>query len=209
MQPIRGLTSECDAYSCSSARCSQALRSTVWSRRYRVWITGEVTVTTSESLTLTVVRVKGRMWRNSIRSGEHHVVFCVTHAKPIASKLNDRGGGRVVYRTPRSEKSAGYGPRSENMLPALGVLQANGESPFFLAAGQSYPHPPHERSVGNVSTFAIVNLARHDVRDLKGKRQKTDAPCRELRVTGEQNMNAKAIVSSFTKSHTSLLLTGH
>ena len=144
----------------------------------QVWITGEVTVTTSESLTLTVVRVKGRMWRNSIRSGEHHVVFCITHAKPIASKLNYTGGGRVVYRTPRSEKSAGNGPRSEKMLPALGVLQADGESPFFLAAGQSYPHPPHERSVGNVSTFAIVNLVRHDVRELKGKRQKTDTSSR-------------------------------
>ena len=58
----------------------------------QVWITGDVTVTTSESLTLTAVRVKGRMWHNSIRSGEHHVVFCITHAKPIASKLNTRVG---------------------------------------------------------------------------------------------------------------------
>ena len=140
----------------------------------QVWITGDVTVTTSESLTLTAVRVKGRMWHNSIRSGEHHVVFCITHAKPIASKLKYTGGGAVVYRTPRSEKSTRKGPRSEKMLPALGVLQADGESPFFLAAGQSYPHPPNERSVGNVSTFAVVNLVRHDVRDLNGKRQKTD-----------------------------------
>jgi hypothetical protein len=140
----------------------------------QVWITGDVIVTTSESLTLTAVKVKGRMYRNSIRSGEHHVVFCITHAKPIASKLNYTGRGAVVYRTPRSEKSTGKGPRSEKMLPALGILQANGESPFFLAPGQSYPHPPNERSVGHVSTFAIVNLVRHDVRDFKGKRQETD-----------------------------------
>jgi hypothetical protein len=140
----------------------------------QVWISGDVTVTTSDSLTLTAVRVKGRMWRDSIRSGEHDVVFCIAHAKPIASKLNYTGKGRVVYRTPRSGKSAAKGARAATMLPALGVLQADGESPFFLAEGQWYPHPINERSVGNVSTFAIVNLVRHEVRELKGKRQKSD-----------------------------------
>jgi hypothetical protein len=140
----------------------------------QVWIAGDVTVTTSDSLTLTAVRVKGRMWRDSIRSDEHDVVFCITHAKPMASKLNYTGRGRVVYRTPRSGKSTAKGPRAEKMMPALGVLKADGESLFFLTEGQGYPHPPNERSVGKMSTFAIVHLVRHDVRDLKDKRQKTD-----------------------------------
>ena len=140
----------------------------------QVWITGDVTVTTSESPTLTAVRVKGRMWRDSIRSGEHDVVFCITHATPIASKLNYTGLGRVVYRTPPSGESAAKGPRAEKMAPALGVVKPDGEALFFLAEGQSYPHPPNERSIGKMSTFAIVNVVRHDVRDLKDKRQKTD-----------------------------------
>ena len=61
------------------------------------------------------------------------------------------------------------------MRPALGVLQADGESPFFLAEGQSYPHPPNERSVGSVATFAVVNIVQQDVDDPKGERQKADA----------------------------------
>jgi hypothetical protein len=126
--------------------------------KIQVRIAGDVTVTTSDSLTLTAVRVKGRMWRDSVRSGEHDVVFCITHAKPIASKLNYTGGGRVVYWTPRRGKSTAKGPRAEKMLPALGVLQADGESRFFLAEGQGYPHPPNERSVGRLSTFHIVNI---------------------------------------------------
>lgn len=140
----------------------------------QVWITGELTVTTSDSLTLTAVRAKGRMWRDSIRSGEHDVVFCITHATPIASKLNYTGLGRIVYQTPPSGESAAKEPLAEKMAPALGVLKADGETLFFLAEGQSYPHPPNERSVGKKSTFAIVKLVRHDVRDLEDKRQKTD-----------------------------------
>ena len=141
----------------------------------QVWISGEVTVTTSDSLTLTAVRVKGRMWRDSVRGGEHEVVFCITHAKPIASKLNYTGKGRVVYRTPDIGKSTATEARADKILPALGVLQADGESPFFLAEGQSHPHPPNERSVGNVATFAVANIVQQDVRDPKGKRQNTDA----------------------------------
>ena len=137
----------------------------------QVWISGDVTVTTSDSRTLTAVSVKGLMWRDSVRSGERDVVFCITHAKPIASKLNYAGRGRVVYRT---------GTRADTMLPALGVLQADGESPFFLAAGEGYPHPPNERSVGKLSTFAVVNIVLQDVRDRRGKRQNTNVlPCIE------------------------------
>jgi hypothetical protein len=66
------------------------------------------------------------------------------------------------------------GPRVEKMLPTLAILQANGESLFFLAEGQPYAYPPRERSVGHVSTFAIVNVVRHDARNLRGKRQETD-----------------------------------
>ena len=131
----------------------------------QVWINGDVTVTTSESLTVTAVRVKGHMLRDSVRSGKHHVLFCVTHATPIASKLNYTGPGRVVYRTARSGRSTTQEPRAETMLPALAVLQANGESPFFLAQGTPYPHPPNERSLGKLSTFAITQIVRHDVRD--------------------------------------------
>ena len=145
----------------------------------QVWIAGDVTVTTSDSLTLTAVRVKGVMIRDSVRSGEHDVLFCITHSKPIASKLNYTGRGRVVYRTPRSEKSTtAKGPLADKMLPALGIVQADGESPFFLAKGQWHPHPTTERLVGNVSTFAIDDIVRHDGRDLKSERQETDTlPC--------------------------------
>jgi hypothetical protein len=131
----------------------------------QVWINGDLTVTTSESLTATAVRVKGHMWRDSIRSGQHHVLFCVTHATPITLKLNYTGPGRVVYRTARSGRSTTQEPRAEKMLPALGVLQADGEALFFLAEGTPYPHPPNERSVGKLSTFAITKIVRHDVRD--------------------------------------------
>ena len=145
----------------------------------QIWISGEVTVTTSDSLTLTAVRVKGRMWRDSVRGGEHEMVFCITHAKPIASQLKYTGKGRVVYRTPHIGKSTATEPRSDKMLPALGVLQADGQSPFFLAEGQSYPHPPNERFVGNVATFAVVNIVQQDVSDPKAERHKTDASCME------------------------------
>jgi hypothetical protein len=142
----------------------------------QVWIAGHVTVTTSDSLTRTAVRVKGRMIRDSIRSGDHDVIFCITHAKPLASKLNYTGQGRVVYRTPGGGKSSAKGPGAEKMLPALGVFQADGQTAFFLAEGQGHPHPLAERSVANVSTFAIVDIVLHDVRDRKGKRQGADTP---------------------------------
>lgn len=148
----------------------------------QVWISGHVMVTTSDSLTSTKVRVQGRMWRDGVPSGEHDVVFCIAHATPVESKLNYTGGGRVVYRTRPSEKSTAKRPRAEKMLPALGVLQADGESPFFLAEGQRYPHPPNERSVGRVSTFAVVSIVRQDVGDPTGQRENTEAlSCAERR----------------------------
>jgi hypothetical protein len=140
----------------------------------QIWIYGDVTVTTSDSLTYTAVRVKGRMYRDSVRSGEHEVVFCITHAQPIASKLNYTGGGRVVYRAPPTGKSTANVPRAEKTLPALGVLQTDGESRFFLAEGQSYPHPPSERSVGRVTTFKSVNVIRQDYLDRDGRQRGTD-----------------------------------
>jgi hypothetical protein len=140
----------------------------------QVWISGDLTVTTSESLTLNTVKVKGLMHRDSIRSGDHHVLFCITHANPIASKLNYTGPGRVVYRTARSGRSATKEPAAEKMLPALGVLQADGETLFFLAEGAGYPHPPNERSVGTLATFVIVNIVRHEVRNLHSKREKAE-----------------------------------
>lgn len=140
----------------------------------QVWISGDLTVTTSETLTLTAVKVKGFMHRDSIRSGDHHVLFCITHANPIASKLSYSGRGRVVYRTARSGRSTTK-ETAEKMLPALGVLQADGETLFFLAEGAGYPHPPNERSVGRLATFAIVNIVRHEVRNLHSKPQKTEA----------------------------------
>jgi len=140
----------------------------------QVWIAGDITVSTSDSLTVTVVRVKGRMYRDSSRSGEHDVVFCMTHLTPLAAKLNYTGRGRVVYRMAGSGKPTKNGARAEEMMPALGVLQADGESRFFLGEGQPYPHPPNERTVGKLSTFAVVNIVRHDVGD-PSNRQKTDA----------------------------------
>lgn len=140
----------------------------------QVWISGELTVTTSDSLTLTAVRVKGHMFRDSVRSGDHEVVFCITHAKPVAAKLNYQGKGRVVYRRPTTGKTTADRSR-EDMIPALGVLQADGESLFFLTEGQGFPHPPHERSVGRLSTFDVVNIVHQDARDPRGKRQNSDA----------------------------------
>ena len=103
-------------------------------------------------------------------------VFCITHAQPIASKLNYMGRGRVVYWAARTGKSTANGPRAEKMLPALGlgVLQTDGESRFFLGDGQSYPHPPSERSVGRVTTFKDVNVIRQDYLDRDGRRRGTD-----------------------------------
>ena len=141
----------------------------------QVWISGDLTVTTSESLTLTAVKVKGFMYRDSVRSGEHHVLFCVSHATPIASRLSYTGRGRVVYRTPYSGRSTTKEPPAEKMLRALGVFQADGETLFFLAEGAGYPHPPHERSVGRLATFAITNVVRHEVRTLNSKRQEAEA----------------------------------
>ena len=88
----------------------------------QVWITGNVTVTTSESLTLTAVSVKGHMWRDSIRSGEHQVLFSITHANPIASKLNytDREGSFIG-------RLAAAGPLRKNRLRR----KCSGHSGFF------------------------------------------------------------------------------
>jgi hypothetical protein len=58
----------------------------------QVRIVGDVTVITSDSLTLTAVTVKGHMWSDGVRGGEHNVVFCITHANAVSSKLNTREG---------------------------------------------------------------------------------------------------------------------
>jgi hypothetical protein len=103
----------------------------------RVYISGDLTVTTSDSLALTAVTVKGRAWRDDIASPEKEFVFCITHHEPLPAKLNYTGKGRVVYRTPHNERSAVANTGSpEPILPALAVLQSDGESRFFLAEGQ-------------------------------------------------------------------------
>jgi len=142
----------------------------------RVYIVGDVTVSTSDSLSLTVVSVKGRARRNDTVSTETEFVFCITHPEPIPTKLNYTGTGRVVYRTPRSDSSAARAkPGSpERILPALAVLQADGESRFFLGEGQPYPHPPHERTVGKLSTFRVVTVIRQDYLHRDGTRRGTD-----------------------------------
>lgn len=97
----------------------------------RVYIAGDVTVTTSDSLTRTAVSVTTeRAFRDDTPSAEQVFVFCVTHAEPIASKLNYRGGARVVYRTPRDGNSRANAASPEQILPALAVLQIDGESHF-------------------------------------------------------------------------------
>jgi hypothetical protein len=139
----------------------------------RVYIAGDVTVTTSDSLRHTAITVTTeRVFRGEIASSEREFVFCIAHARPIASKLNYNGRARIVYRAMRDRTSTTAGP--EQILPALAVLQSDGESRFFLAAGQSYPHPPNETSVGRVTTFRALNVIRQDYLDRDGRRRGTD-----------------------------------
>jgi hypothetical protein len=141
----------------------------------RVNVSGDLTVTTSDSLALTAVTVRGRAWREDIESPESVFVFCITHQEPLPAKLNYTGKGRVVYLTPRNETSAVAKTGSpEPILPALAVLQSDGESRFFLAEGQPYPHAPDERSVGRVSRFKVIDLSRRDYLDRDGMRRGTD-----------------------------------
>jgi hypothetical protein len=146
------------------------------SQPVRVHISGDVTVSTSESLGLTAVSVTGRAWRDDVASTEKEFVFCITHAEPIPVKLDYTGKGRVAYLTPPNEGSAvrTKARRPERMLPALAVLQSDGESRFFLAEGQRYPHAPNEWSVGRVSTFRVVDVSRQDYLHHDGTRRGTN-----------------------------------
>ena len=72
----------------------------------RVYVGGNVTVTTSDSLTRTAISVRGHVWRNDTGITEQEdFVFCITHPKPIGSKLDYKGSGRVVYRSQRHTTS--------------------------------------------------------------------------------------------------------
>jgi hypothetical protein len=137
----------------------------------RVYVGGEVTVSTSDSLTRTTVSVTGRAWRDNKASAEREFVFCIAHPEPIAAKLNYKGCASIEYRATRNRTSRATTAGPEQILPALAVLQSDGKSRFFLADGQSYPHPPNERSVGRVTTFRGVNVTRPDYRDRDGKRR--------------------------------------
>jgi hypothetical protein len=120
--------------------------------------------------------MKGRAWRDDIASPEREFVFCVTHQEPVPTKLDYRGRGRVAYLTQRSHSPAAATKASspEPILPALAILQSDGESRFFVAEEQPYPHPPNERSVGRVSTFRVVNVIRRDWTHRDGTRRGTD-----------------------------------
>lgn len=141
----------------------------------RVYVGGNVTVTTSDSLTRTAISVRGHVWRNDTGMTEQEdFVFCITHPKPIGSKLDYKGSGRVVYRSLRHTTSIAEPIGPERILPALAVLQSDGESRFFLGKGQSYPHPPNETTVGRVTTFDAVDVIRQDYLDRSGRRRGTD-----------------------------------
>lgn len=143
----------------------------------RVYIPGEVTVVTSDSLGFTFVSVAGRAWRDNVRAGaDKEFAFCIAHAKPLASRLNYKGKGRVVYRASPDKPSTASAAGPEHILPALAVLRGrDGEAWFFLADGQADPHPPHERSVGAIGTFASADVVRQDYVDRNGRRRGTDA----------------------------------
>jgi hypothetical protein len=142
----------------------------------RVYVSGDVTVTTSDSLARTAVSVTGRVRRESTLIAERkEFAFCITHPRPIAAKLNYRGKAIVVYQPLRNETAIAKAVGPEQILPALAVLQSDGESRFFLAEGQPYPHPPNERSVGRVTTFRGVNVIRQDYVDRDGSRRGSDA----------------------------------
>jgi hypothetical protein len=141
----------------------------------RVYVSGDVTVTTSDSLARTAVSVTGRVWRDGTAiAEEEEFVLCITHPKLIASKLDYRGKARVVYQPLGNDTPIAKAAGPEQILAALAVLQRDGESRFFLAEGQSYPHPPNERSVGRVTTFRGVNAIRQDYLDRHGRRRGTD-----------------------------------
>lgn len=144
----------------------------------RVSIAGEVTVATSDSLAFTFVSVAGRAWRDNIASAEKEFAFCIAHAKTLASRLNYKGKGRVVYRVAADKPSTGTAAGPEQILPALAVFHPNGpvgEAWLFLAEGQAYPHPPNERSVGAITTVASADVIRQDYVDRHGRRRETDA----------------------------------
>ena len=144
----------------------------------RVYIAGEVTVTTSDSLVVTFVSVAGRAWRDNVLTAEKEFAFCVAHAKPLASRLNYKGKGRVVYRVSPDKPSTASAAGPEHILPALAVFHPtgrDGEAWSFLADGQAYPHPPNERSVGAMTTFPSAHVIRQDYVDRNGRRRGTDA----------------------------------
>ena len=138
----------------------------------RVYIPGDVTVITSDSLRTTFVSVNGRSWRDDKPTAEKEFGFCITHTNPLGAKLSYQGRGRVIYRLPRSKTSAAKA-RPEQILPALAVLLSSGETWFFLAEDQGYPHPPNERSVGALTTFVSTDVSRQDYVDRAGRRRGT------------------------------------
>ena len=141
----------------------------------KIYIPGEITVLTSDSLAFTFVAVAGQSWGNNVRSAEKEFAFCIAHAKPLASRLDYKGKGRVIYRTSPDKASTRKPAGPEPILPALGVLRADGEIWWFLAEGQPYPHPPHERSAGWGTTFRSADVTRQDYVDRNGRRRGTAA----------------------------------
>jgi len=144
----------------------------------RVYIAGEVTVATSDSLAATFVSVVGRAWRDNHATAEQEFAFCIVHANSLASRLNYKGQGRIVYPVSPDKPSTASAAGPEHILPALAVFHPtgrDGEAWFFLADGQAYPHPPNERSVGATTTFASADVIRQDYVDRNGRRRGTDA----------------------------------
>ncbi len=113
----------------------------------RVYIAGHVTVTTSESLRHTSITVRTeRVFRDEIPSSEREFVFCIAHPEPIASKLNYKGGARIVYHATRNRTSMSTTAGPEQYYRRLPFCKATESRGFSLRRA----NPTHTRQTSGV-----------------------------------------------------------
>ena len=142
----------------------------------RVMIAGYVTVRSSEDSARTAVSITGgRTYRDDVLTRENAFLFCIQHNHTPPQQFNFEGRARVVYRVRRDSPSAATRPGPERIVPAFGVLPVDIESWFFLAEGQTYSHPPTERSMGRFVTVKVADVFRQDYVGREGKRRGGDA----------------------------------
>ncbi len=129
-------------------------------------LTGHLTVATSPAGRTTVVA------GGANAGAEPDFLFCISHAKPLSSKIEYKGPGKVIYQ-PRQRPEAPPGITITGptpVAPLLAVAPANAPPMIFTAPGQTIPA---EASLDGATTYTVGTVTRMDWAAAKGPRRGT------------------------------------